>query len=159
MKKNLAETIEHSKIEELQIPTFGYELIREILLQDILGEDSYHILYWAGKQLARKFPLTSMNEVISFFQSAGWGELIIKKETKNEMELTLTGEIINRRLDLYTNTHFQLEAGFLAEQCVLQKKFYSEAISEIKKRVQPNSFYRKMGYERPYSIRKAQGAR
>ena len=134
MKKNLAETIEHSKIEELQIPTFGYELIREILLQDILGEDSYHILYWAGKKLARKFPLTSMNEVISFFQSAGWGELIIKKETKNEMELTLTGEIINRRLDLYTNTHFQLEAGFLAEQCVLQKKFYSEAISDIKKR-------------------------
>ena len=73
-----------------------------------------------------------MNEVISFFQSAGWGELIIKKETKNEMELTLTGEIINRRLDLYTNTHFQLEAGFLAEQCVLQKKFYSEAIPILK---------------------------
>lgn len=134
MKKNLAETIEHSQIEELQIPTFGYELIREILLQDILGDDSYHILYWAGKQLARRFPLSSMNEVISFFQSAGWGQLNIEKETKNEMELSLTGEIINRRLDLYANTHFQLEAGFLAEQCVLQKKFYSEAISEIKKR-------------------------
>lgn len=134
MKKNLAETIEQSEIEELQIPAFGYELIREILLQDILGEDSYHILYWAGKQLARKFPLTSMGEVVTFFQSSGWGQLSIEKETKNEMELTLTGEMINRRLDLYSNSHFQLEAGFLAEQCVLQKKFYSEAIADIKKR-------------------------
>lgn len=134
MKKNLAETIEQSEIEELQIPVFGYELIREILLQDILGEDSYHILYWAGKQLARKFPLTSMGEVVTFFQSAGWGQLMINKETKNEMELTLNGEMINRRLDLYSNSHFQLEAGFLAEQCVIQKKFYSEAIAEIKKR-------------------------
>lgn len=134
MKKNLAETIEQSEIKELQIPAFGYELIREILIQDILGEDSYHILYWAGKQLARKFPLTSMGEVVIFFQDAGWGQLIIEKETKNEMELTLTGEIINRRLDLYSNCHFQLEAGFLAEQCVLQKKFYSEAIADIKKR-------------------------
>lgn len=134
MKKNLAETIEKTQIEELQIPTFGYELIREILLHDILGEDSPHILYWAGKQLARKFPLTSIAEVISFFEGAGWGNLIINKETKNEMELTLTGEIINRRLELYSDSHYQLEAGFLAEQCVLQKKFYSEAIAEIKKR-------------------------
>ena len=50
------------------------------------------------------------------------------------MELTLSGEIINRRLDLYSDSHYQLEAGFLAEQCVIQKKFYSEAIAEIKKR-------------------------
>ena len=134
MKKNLAETIEQTQIEELQIPAFGYELIREILLHDILGEESSHILYWAGKQLARKFPLTNMNEVISFFEGAGWGNLVINKETKNEMGLILTGEIINRRLDLYSNSHYQLEAGFLAEQCVLQKKFYSEAIAEIKKR-------------------------
>ena len=134
MKKNLAETIEQSQIEELQIPAFGYELIREILLHDILGEDSNHILYWAGKQLARKFPLTSMDEVVSFFESAGWGYLVMEKETQNEMELTLTGEIINRRLDLYSDSHYQLEAGFLAEQCVIQKKFYSEAIAEIKKR-------------------------
>ncbi len=134
MKKNLAETIEADEIEELQVPAFGYELVREIVLQDILGEDSYHILYWAGKQLARKFPLTSMGEVVAFFQSAGWGHLVIEKETNNEMELILTGEMTKRRLEVYPECHFQLEAGFLAEQCVLQKKFYSEAIADIKKR-------------------------
>ncbi|MEH6947993.1 MULTISPECIES: YslB family protein [Peribacillus] len=134
MKKNLAETLEDSAINELQIPTFGYELIREIVLDNILGQDSYQILYWTGKQLARKFPLSSMGEVVAFFQSAGWGDLIIEKETKNEMELTLTGEIINRRLELYSDCHFQLETGFLAEQSALQKKCSSEAVAEIKKR-------------------------
>ncbi len=134
MKKNLSEAIEVDEIEELQVPAFGYELVREIVLQDILGEDSYHILYWAGKQLARKFPLTSMGEVVAFFQSAGWGHLVIEKETNDEMELILTGEITKRRLEIYPECHFQLEAGFLAEQCVLQKKFYSEAIADIKKR-------------------------
>lgn len=136
MKKNLAETIEEPVNEESQVPVFGYELIREFVLSDILGEDSYQILYWAGKRLARKFPLASLNEVIAFFESAGWGRLVIEKETKNELELSLTGKLVNRRLDLYTDCHYQLEAGFLAEQCVIQKKFYSEAIAEIKKRSQ-----------------------
>ena len=134
MKKNLAEAPEESETNELQVPAFGYEIIREIVLQDILGEDSYQILYWAGKQLARKFPLASISEVIAFFQSSGWGQLVVEKETKNEMEFTLIGELVNRRLDLYSNCHFQLEAGFLAEQCALQKKFYSEAVADIKKR-------------------------
>ena len=99
MKKNLAETIEQSQIEELQIPAFGYELItRNSLARYSRRRFSYHILYWAGKQLARKFPLTSMDEVVSFFENAGWGYLVIAKETQNEMELTLSGEIINRRL-------------------------------------------------------------
>lgn len=151
MKKNLAETIEQSEIEELQIPAFGYELIREFLLQDLLGEESYHILYWAGKQLARKFPLTNMAEVVHFFESAGWGQLTMDKETKTELEMTLTGEIINRRIQLFSSSHFQLEAGFLAEQCVLQKKFYSEATADIKKRSKQVHFIVKWDTQDPIS--------
>ena len=140
MKKNIAAAIEEEiqaeeiQTEEFQVPAFGYELIREVLLNDILGKDSNQILYWAGKQLARKFPLNGDQEVIEFFQSAGWGNLEILKYTKNEMELSLTGEIISRRLDLHPDCHFQLEAGFLAEQFTLQKKFLSESTEEIKRR-------------------------
>ncbi|MGG4265659.1 YslB family protein [Peribacillus simplex] len=141
MKKNIAAAIEEEEIqveeiqsEEFQVPAFGYELIREVLLNDILGKDSNQILYWAGKQLARKFPLNSDQEVIEFFQSAGWGTLEIMKFTKNQMELSLTGEIISRRMDLHPDCHFQLEAGFLAEQFTLQKKFLSESTEEIKRR-------------------------
>lgn len=134
MEKVLTETTKEAQTEELQISAFGYELIREIILPDLLGEDSYQILYWAGKQLARKFPLPNLTEVIAFFEHAGWGQLVIKKETKNEIQFSLTGDMLNRRLDLYPTCHFQLEAGFLAEQCSFQKKCYSESISTIKKR-------------------------
>jgi predicted hydrocarbon binding protein len=77
--------------EEIQIPVFGYELIRDILLNDILGKDSPQVLYWAGKQLARKFPLSEINEVISFFNKASWGNLEIFKQTKDEMIVSLSG--------------------------------------------------------------------
>lgn len=134
MKKELKETTKETRTEELQVPAFGYELIREIILPDLLGEDSYQILYWAGKQIARKFPLPNLTEVIAFFEHAGWGQLFIEKETKNEIQFKLTGEMLNRRLNLYPTCHCQLEAGFLAEQCSFQKKCCSEAVSTIKKR-------------------------
>lgn len=142
MKKNIAAAIEEEEIqtEESQVPAFGYELIREVLLNDILGKDSNQILYWAGKQLARKFPLNGEQEVVAFFQNAGWGHLEIIKFSKTEMELSLTGEIISRRLDLYPDCHFQLEAGFLAEQFTLQKKFLSESTEEIKRRAKKVTF-------------------
>ncbi|MFB7637743.1 YslB family protein [Peribacillus butanolivorans] len=142
MKKNIAAAIEEEEIqtEESQVPAFGYELIREVLLNDILGKDSNQILYWAGKQLARKFPLNGEQEVVAFFQNAGWGHLEIIKFSKTEMELSLTGEIISRRLDLHPNCHFQLEAGFLAEQFTLQKKFLSESTEEIKRRAKKVTF-------------------
>ncbi|MED3687687.1 YslB family protein [Peribacillus butanolivorans] len=142
MKKNIAAAIEEEEIqtEESQVPAFGYELIREVLLNDILGKDSNQILYWAGKQLARKFPLNGEQEVVAFFQNAGWGHLEIIKFSKTEMELSLTGEIISRRLDLHPDCHFQLEAGFLAEQFTMQKKFLSESTEEIKRRAKKVTF-------------------
>ncbi|MFD6443227.1 YslB family protein [Peribacillus sp. NPDC060186] len=142
MKKNIAAAIEEVEIqtEESQVPAFGYELIREVLLNDILGKDSNQILYWAGKQLARKFPLNGEQEIVAFFQNAGWGHLEIIKFSKTEMELSLTGEIISRRLDLHPDCHFQLEAGFLAEQFTLQKKFLSESKEEIKRRAKKVTF-------------------
>ncbi|MBK5484245.1 YslB family protein [Peribacillus sp. TH16] len=142
MKKNIAAAIEEEEIqtEESHVPAFGYELIREVLLNDILGKDSNQILYWAGKQLARKFPLNGEQEVVAFFQNAGWGHLEIIKFSKTEMELSLTGEIISRRLDLHPDCHFQLEAGFLAEQFTLQKKFLSESTEEIKRRAKKVTF-------------------
>jgi predicted hydrocarbon binding protein len=129
------EAIHHINVdEEIQIPVFGYVLIRDILLNDILGKDSPQVLYWAGKQLARKFPLSEMNEVISFFNNASWGKLEISKQTKDEMIVSLSGEIIKRRLLLNNQCHFQLEAGFLAEQISMQKKLTTEAAEEAKRR-------------------------
>ena len=56
------------------IPAFGYEIIRDHLLHSILGKHEDDVLYWAGKEVARKFPLFSMSEAAAFCQEAGWGE-------------------------------------------------------------------------------------
>lgn len=121
-------------ISELSVPAFGYELIREELLEELLGNEAPNILYWAGKRLARKYPLYSINEIIEFFINAGWGTLTVTDEKKDELEFTLSSELIRNRLLTKTNPTFQLEAGFLAEQIQQMKKVYAESYEHPKKR-------------------------
>lgn len=144
------QTLLDSKDEgELSIPVFGHELIREILLNDLLGPNSRQVLYWAGKRMARKFPLGSMNEIIEFFSSAGWGNLESVKSIKNEYSLMLSGEMVERRFAIDSDCHFQLEAGFLAEQISLQKGFSAEALEEPKRRAGRVSFLVKLDLKDP----------
>ncbi|AWE08254.1 DUF2507 domain-containing protein [Lysinibacillus sp. 2017] len=110
------------------IPSFGYEIIRDHLLHSILGKHEEDVLYWAGKELARKFPLFSMDEVASFFVEAGWGQLVLEKEAKDETHYILTTEEENS-LNIEQRC-FRLEAGFLAEQKQKQLGFLTECYEE-----------------------------
>ena len=127
--KNTELTLDLSKA----VPVFGYDLIREELLPSILGKESSHILYWAGKNLARKYPLESMDEIVNFFTKAGWGHLTVKRESKHEMEVELKSPIIKDRLKKSDYSSFQIEAGFLAQQVQFQKKVIAEAYEHPKK--------------------------
>lgn len=109
---------------EETIPNFGYYLIRETLIKDLLGKEHESMLYWAGKSLGRKFPLSTLEEMTDFFEKAGWGQLIVKKEGKDEMSFQLTSSF----QELGAPLSYQLEAGFLAEQIQFQKKYVAEAI-------------------------------
>ena len=113
--------------EARTISIFGYELIREVLLPEILGKDTPEILYWAGKRLARKFPLADFDQIGEFFANASWGQLEITKETKNEIEIELTSPLIVSRVKSKAEYFFQLEAGFLAQQIELQNEVIAEA--------------------------------
>ncbi|MBS4199902.1 YslB family protein [Bacillus sp. FJAT-49732] len=119
---------------QMNIPVFGYELLRDILMPGILGKDTPEISYWAGKHLARKFPLLSSNEITSFFQESSWGELHLIEETKNEMKFELKGNIVERRIQMNSDPCFTLEAGFIAEQIQNQKQFITEAFAELNKK-------------------------
>ncbi|MBM4762488.1 YslB family protein [Bacillus sp. B15-48] len=114
---------------------FGYELIREVLLSELLGKDAPEILYWAGKKLARKYPLSSLEEIISFFYEANWGSLSIREEKRRELVLELTGDMISNRLRRDKDSTFQLEAGFLAQQIELEKQVTVEAYEHPHKRL------------------------
>lgn len=114
-----------------EVPVFAYELLRDVLLPDLLGEDIFDISYWAGKNLARKFPLLSIDEALTFFDEAGWGHLRIVHEKRNEYKLELSGSIVERRLQMNSQPCFRLESGFIAEQVQSMKQAVTEAFEEI----------------------------
>ncbi|MGG1632383.1 YslB family protein [Rossellomorea sp. NRS-1567] len=123
-------------VHQPSVPIFGYEMLRDILIPEILGKHTPDILYWGGKQLSRKFPLQSSEELISFFAEAGWGTLTLLEQKKNEMTFEISGPVLERRLALKSDVTFKLETGFLAEQVQLQKKCVAEAADELHKRSQ-----------------------
>jgi predicted hydrocarbon binding protein len=121
-------------LENIYISGFAYELIREVLLPDLLGKDTASVLYWAGKSLARKYPLETIEDIITFFDKAGWGTLTVASERKDELDFELTSPLIAARLSSKEECTFQLEAGFLAQQIEQQKKLVTEAYEQQKKR-------------------------
>lgn len=134
--KHLSTTDQQSPEETL--PLFSYELLRDILIPELLGEDASEVSYWAGKHLARKFPLLTIEEKVDFFKEAGWGNLQLIHEKRNKLKLQLSGHMIDRRLRMNSNACFRLEAGFIAEQIQQMKHSLAETLDDVdhrKKRV------------------------
>ncbi|MBM7701288.1 YslB family protein [Metabacillus iocasae] len=133
-KQDLQETTERDDKLKTQVPFFGYTLVRDILLTDLLGKDAEQILYWSGKNIARKFPLHSSDEIVSFFAEAGWGSLLLVKADKQTIEFELHGELVKKRLDEQVDCSFHLEAGFIAHQIQQQKQCIAESYLTVKER-------------------------
>ncbi|XRG77323.1 YslB family protein [Rossellomorea sp. GAMAL-10_SWC] len=144
-------------IENLNIPGnisgFGYELIRNDLLNDLLGKEQNDILYWAGKMIARKYPLATFEEIIEFFDQAGWGTLTVEEEKKQEVHLTLSSELITYRDQQKKNVSYQLEAGFLAMQIQQQIDVIAETYEEQSKRGDKVKFQVKWDLKDPITRR------
>jgi hypothetical protein len=112
-----------------ETPTrLGYEIIKDYVLPNILGKHEDDILYWSGKDVARKFPIFSIDELPDFFQEAGWGPLI-PYESKNPKDEAL---FILEQSDsnLLENRSYQLEAGFIAEQFQKLNGYLTECYGE-----------------------------
>ncbi|WP_249659304.1 YslB family protein [Lysinibacillus fusiformis] len=109
------------------ISSFGYEIIRDHILSSVLGKHEDDVLYWAGKELARKFPCKSQDELIAFFADACWGTLELMKESKDGriFQLTNDPEVLQIK-----QRSFRLEAGFIAEQIQLAKGYLTECYDE-----------------------------
>ncbi|WP_184663141.1 DUF2507 domain-containing protein [Texcoconibacillus texcoconensis] len=109
--------------------SFGYQLIRRDLLNEIFDDDDGMVLYWAGKALARKHRTQSLEELVQFFQAARWGSLHLKKEKPTEYRFELS--------DLpYPDDNIPslyLEAGFLAEQVEVWKGYTTETNYVVKR--------------------------
>ncbi len=108
---------------------FGYDLIRNDVLHDILGSDHETILYWLGKSLARRYPLETSEQLIEFFSEASWGTLTLTKEKKKKRVFELTGPWMGKD----DQRCYQLEAGFLAQQIEIALNVISATTYEQKK--------------------------
>ncbi|WP_257346458.1 YslB family protein [Pseudalkalibacillus decolorationis] len=112
---------------------FGYELLRDVLLPELLGNENHRILYWAGRMLARKYPLETTDELIQFFATANWGELRLSQEDAKSMTFELFSDRVSDLLMKRMHEGFQLEAGFLAEQIQKQQDKVTETFDEVKR--------------------------
>ncbi|EMA6342746.1 YslB family protein [Bacillus cytotoxicus] len=131
MSKN---KVDIESLQDISLNAFAYELLREELLPDLIGKELNEILYWAGRNLARKYPLETIEEVIHFFEKAGWGTLSIIEHKRREMHFQLTGPLIIEREKQKRHSSYQLEAGFIAEQIQKQRNVVAESYEEQKKR-------------------------
>lgn len=96
------------------------------MLPSILGNHEDEILYWAGKEVARKFPIFGIDELPQFFQEAGWGPLQLDKSSKDEAFYSLQNDVgINVH-----NRSCRLEAGFIAEQYQKFNGYLTECYGE-----------------------------
>ncbi len=106
--------------------------MRDALIPNLLGQETNEILYWAGKELARQYPLNNQQDTVLFFKKAGFGTLTVDSHHKNKVIFRLSGSVVENRLAMVKQPSFNLEAGFLAEQIQQQESLYTEAIYEIK---------------------------
>ncbi|KMK74604.1 YslB family protein [Alkalihalobacillus pseudalcaliphilus] len=124
------EEIEQEQVEQQAPPLFHYDLIRNDLLQELLGTEHENILYWGGKSLARKYALHTFDEIITFFAHAGWGTLEIEKNKATSKTLELSGDWMGKN----DSRCYQLEAGFLAQQIEQMQNQMTEATYDIKRK-------------------------
>lgn len=116
-------------------PLFGYELIRNDVLSELLGKEKDSLLYWMGKSVARKYPLETIEEMILFFEKAQWGSLHLLKEKPYERTYELTAPWMGKT----DQRCYQLEAGFIAQQIETWTQATSVAlITEKKELIQIN---------------------
>ncbi|HET7615404.1 MAG TPA: YslB family protein [Bacillales bacterium] len=115
-----------------EVPAFAYELLRDVLIPELLGKEQSSILYWAGKNLARQYPFETVEEIVRFFDDAGWGSLSVDAERRNKMTFTLRSPMIAKPRKNKNNAAYTLETGFLAQQIQMIKNRVADAQSTCK---------------------------
>ncbi|WP_047981660.1 YslB family protein [Ornithinibacillus contaminans] len=134
------QTLPIAMLDNIQSNGAGYDLLRYICLPDILGSESEALLYFMGRNLARKFDLQSIGDIVYFFEKVGWGRLELFKEKNNELEFHLLADAVVQRLSMPIKTEFRLEAGFLAEAITMLKNVECECLEEVRPKIHQIEF-------------------
>ncbi|CAK1234494.1 MULTISPECIES: YslB family protein [Fructobacillus] len=118
------------------VSAFAPLLLRDALLANILTDDYANITYWAGKELARQFPVETSADLPDFFEKAAFGDLTIKYQSGDQQQWLLSGAMVEDRLATNHQADFSLETGFLAQQLELQEEVVAEGTFQVSARQQ-----------------------
>ncbi|GGB27955.1 DUF2507 domain-containing protein [Virgibacillus dakarensis] len=124
-----------SKLDELKSTGAGYDVLRYISLPELLGTEADTLLYFIGRNLARKLDIASLDDVYHTFEKLGWGRLELVKEKRKELIFHLMADPVANRINAPFPAEFRIEAGFLAESLQLVKGVSCECLEEIHKKI------------------------
>lgn len=124
---------EMNEWQDTYVPAFGYELLRDVVIPELLGAEEYPVLYWAGRNLARKYPVYSIETLSEFFEHAGWGTLSVHKHRKHQVVFCLQPEYTKAHLPADKERCFAMETGFIAQQIQYLQEHPADAYEKIKK--------------------------
>ncbi|SFB24238.1 Protein of unknown function [Lentibacillus halodurans] len=127
-------------LDKLHTSGAGYDIIRYVGLPDIFGTESNTLLYFMGKNLARKLDIQSVSDIVYAFEKLGWGQLELVNEKKKELVFQLMADSVVYRLSSPLDTEFRLEAGFLAESIERIKERSCECKEELHKKIHQIEF-------------------
>ncbi|QHS22947.1 DUF2507 domain-containing protein [Virgibacillus sp. MSP4-1] len=133
--------LHNESLRDIQIPALGFEMMRQLTIPEVLGEDTSFVLYYLGKKLARQYPLQEIEDIQVFFHKAGFGHLNLVKQKKKKLEFELKGPLIEERFSYEEPVSYRLEAGFIAQQLSLIFNDEMECIDEENRRKKLISFY------------------
>jgi len=134
------DTMNLSHLEALHSSGAGYDILRYISLPELLGEEKNTLLYFMGKNLARKFEIHTIDDIYSLFDQLGWGKLELIKQKRKEFTFHLMSDDIVLRLKAPFVTDFRLEAGFLSEALYIVEGKECECVEDINHRIHQIEF-------------------
>ena len=109
--------------------------MRDVILPLILGKETNGILYWIGKDLARQYPVQSIENLTTLVGQLGLGNLALASNRGTTFTWKLSGPVVAERISLQKeHTSFTLEAGLIAKELEYQLGRVTEAsVLEMKK--------------------------
>jgi hypothetical protein len=111
-------------------PLFGQLMLRDVVLPNLLGQQSSAITYFCGRDLAMKLPVAD-DQIANLFSALGLGDLQQDKMKLKLRTYTLTGTPVTTRIQNFKDADFQFEAGLLAQLIQQKLGMTAEATSQI----------------------------
>ncbi|WP_188453475.1 YslB family protein [Virgibacillus oceani] len=134
MSKNQA-AVPLTLLDKLQNPGAGYDLLRYYSLPELLGTEAKTLLYFMGRNLARKLDIQTIEDIYFTFEKLGWGKLELIKKKRKEQIFHLMADSVANRLNAPFESEFRMEAGFLAESMQLIKDESCECMEEVNNKI------------------------